>query len=142
MPPSTLHNQTTLPPHTALVSPARETSLIPLSRCEFCDELADPRSSRFGWIYAGKVHSRIIFNQDGFVVMPTLGQLFMGSLLILPSEHFETMAQLPASRVKSLVALLTQIERRMQPLGRPVLFEHGAKCSTGSGCGIYHAHMH
>lgn len=110
--------------------------------CELCEELSNPSSSRFGQLYRGKANSRIVDQEDGFVAMPTLGQLFKGSLLILPVQHVETMAQVPSASIDSLFALLKRLEERLQSLGLPVLFEHGAKCSSGGGCGIHHAHFH
>lgn len=110
--------------------------------CEFCDEFTNPKSSRFEQIYGSVVKSRIVANQGAFVAMPTIGQLFRGSLLILPVDHFETMAEVPDLMLSSLATLLMRIESWILPLGRPILFEHGARCSTGGGCGIYHAHMH
>lgn len=118
------------------------SSTLRVSGCEFCDELTDPRSSRFGRIYGPTETSRIVATYDAFVVMPTIGQLFRSSLLILPVDHFETMAEVPYPLLGSLVTLLAQIEAVIQSLGIPILFEHGARCSTGGGCGIYHAHMH
>lgn len=110
--------------------------------CEFCEELSNPSTSRFGQLYTGKATNRIIDQEEGFVAMPTLGQLFKGSLLILPVQHIETMAQVPSASIDSLFGLLKRLEERLQSLGFPVLFEHGAKCNSEGGCGIHHAHFH
>jgi diadenosine tetraphosphate (Ap4A) HIT family hydrolase len=110
--------------------------------CEFCTELIAGSSSRFSQLYGTAVKSRVILKQDDFVVIPTIGQLFKGSLLILPSQHFETMAELPSSMLDSLEKLIKQLEDLTQSLGMPILFEHGARCLTNRGCGIYHAHLH
>jgi len=40
------------------------------------------------------------------------------------------------------INFLGRIEILVRKFGKPVIFEHGAKCSTGGGCGIYHAHLH
>src|SRR5688500_14214166 len=65
------------------------------SECEFCLELSKVELSRFGRTYRCAADSRLIAEQNGVVVMPTLGQLFTASLLILPQMHFETVAELP-----------------------------------------------
>lgn len=80
--------------------------------------------------------------KDGFIVMPTIGQIFKGSLLIMPQTHYETMAELPLSMLEGLKPILTYLEKRILKFGVPILFEHGAKCMTGASCGIYHAHLH
>lgn len=110
--------------------------------CEFCEELSNPSTSRFGQLYRGKATNRIIDQEEGFVAMPTLGQLFKGSLLILPVQHLETMAQVPSASIDSLFILIKRLEEQLQSFGLPVLFEHGAKYSNGGGCGIHHAHLH
>lgn len=116
--------------------------ILHVKDCEFCIELSAPKTSRFGQIYAGKADIRIIDQEEGFIAMPTLGQLFKGSLLILPLQHIETIAQVPSASIDSLFALLKRLEERLQSFGLPVLFEHGAKSNSGGGCGIHHAHFH
>ncbi len=74
--------------------------------------------------------------------MPTLGQLFKGSSLVLPVEHVETMSEANAETIKNLVALVSKLIDTLKPLGVPLVVEHGAKRHTGSACGVYHAHLH
>jgi diadenosine tetraphosphate (Ap4A) HIT family hydrolase len=122
----------------------RADNHIPLGfpRCEFCDELVNPHFSRFGEIYGERYAHRIVAEGDGFLALPTIGQLFKGSLLVMPRGHFETISELPISMIKALIPILELLESRIMPFGIPILFEHGAKCKTGAGCGIYHAHLH
>ena len=114
----------------------------PDQHCEFCLELDNPTRSRFGHIYSSEISSRIIHKTEQFVVLPTLGQLFKGSLLILPKEHVETVACLDDDSIGSLVALIDTFCLKVSRYGLPVVFEHGAHCDTGHACGIYHAHVH
>jgi diadenosine tetraphosphate (Ap4A) HIT family hydrolase len=108
--------------------------------CEFCEELSG-RSSRIEKIY-GAGFRRIVRSYGEVVVMPTIGQLFLGSMLIVPREHVETIADANARVQEEVEEALIDIQGRLQHLGRVVLFEHGAKRSTSSGCGVYHAHLH
>jgi diadenosine tetraphosphate (Ap4A) HIT family hydrolase len=112
------------------------------SACEFCSELRSPLSSRFYKVYGAQQGNRIIAEKDGIVAFPTIGQLFRGSLLILPRSHFETVADLPSGMLMALAAMLEYLESKVARLGTPIIFEHGARCDTGGGCGIYHAHLH
>jgi diadenosine tetraphosphate (Ap4A) HIT family hydrolase len=112
------------------------------SSCEFCSELTEDPNSRFKRLYSTQLPSRVIKRSNGFVVLPTLGQLFKGSLLILPEEHVETFSSLSTEMLARLPDLLNKLEVSTTRLGMPLIFEHGAKCFTGSGCGIYHAHLH
>lgn len=109
--------------------------------CEFCDEVRDPGRSRFGSIY-GPGLARTVIRQAGFLVQPTLGQLFEGSMLILPEAHVETMAQLSSAETRSCLTIVEMVEKHLTAYGHPILFEHGARSAGGGGCGIYHAHFH
>jgi diadenosine tetraphosphate (Ap4A) HIT family hydrolase len=110
--------------------------------CEFCSELGQVSTSRFATIYGPVLNSRIVAQAGDCVAMPTLGQLFRGSLLVLPVKHIETMAEANGETVKNLVALVSELTESMKLLGLPLLVEHGAQRHTGAACGVYHAHMH
>ena len=111
------------------------------SACEFCIELGECPGARFADIYP-QLRSRVIVREGGLAALPTLGQLFPGSLLLVPEQHYETCADLPrpiVDRVSGLVSRLSATSRRF---GQPAFFEHGARHDTGGSCGIYHAHLH
>ena len=110
--------------------------------CEFCLEFGEHQASRFGRAYAGVSESRIIERHGGMVVLPTIGQLFAGSLLIMPLSHFETTAEMPERELSACLSLLSVFSERVRSFGEPVVFEHGARAGTGRSCGIYHAHVH
>lgn len=111
-------------------------------RCEYCTELYQPESSRFRGIYRDALRTRILRESSRFVVMPTIGQMFVGSLLLIPKRHIETLASADAAAQEELCALADHLRRVQRPLGEGVVFEHGARQSSGGGCGIYHAHLH
>lgn len=113
-----------------------------MSGCEFCDEFGTAASNRFRDLYRGIVSSRIVARTDNFVVIPTLGQLLQGSLLVLPVSHVETCAALDRIAREELSALVREVSRRVSMTGEPLVFEHGAHAETGGSCGIYHAHLH
>lgn len=116
--------------------------VVNIGQCEFCDEFVSSTTSRFGQLYSRRFESRVLLREDGFVVLPPMGQLFKGSLLILPEKHFETMASMSKSTRSKLTSLIARLQTAVKSYGRPFVFEHGAKSQTGSGCGVYHAHMH
>src|SRR5580693_3870002 len=61
--------------------------------CEFCSELFDSPDTRFGNLYGASVR-RTVLDENGFVALPTIGQLFEASMLVLPKIHVERMADL------------------------------------------------
>ena len=110
--------------------------------CDFCRELNGNRDNSFHEIYARIADTRIIWSSESFVVLPTLGQLFENSLLILPKQHYELMSSLPASQLDELEGCYELFYDDLSPHGKVIAFEHGAKSDTRGGCGIYHAHLH
>jgi diadenosine tetraphosphate (Ap4A) HIT family hydrolase len=112
-----------------------------MHHCEFCQEFAGS-SPRFEKLYGQLASTRVIARTGRFVALPTLGQLFTGSLLILPVDHVETCARLTAEARQELGELVAKMAHRVREFGEPIIFEHGATEPTGGGCGIYHAHLH
>lgn len=113
-----------------------------MQHCEFCQEF-DPQSpDRFQSLYGELVPSRIVARTEHFVAVPTLGQLFTGSLLVLPIRHLETCACFPKDERSEMSAFADQMMERTSRFGHPIWFEHGATSASGAGCGIHHAHLH
>lgn len=110
--------------------------------CDFCRELSGDPESYFLRRYHAYTRSRVIARTRHFAAFPTLGQLFLGSLLVVPLAHNETCAELSAEHREELVQFTSVLSERLKPWGEPVFFEHGAAAMTGAGCGLYHAHLH
>lgn len=113
-----------------------------LSSCEFCAEFQSTPESRFHRVYGAHLNSRIVLKSRSFAVLPTIGQLFKGSLLIVPELHIETLSMLKSSELVELEQVVMTTEKMIGSFGRPLIYEHGARMCTSSGCGIYHAHLH
>jgi diadenosine tetraphosphate (Ap4A) HIT family hydrolase len=104
---------------------------------------ADGSANSFVANYAGEVPSRIIFKQDNFCVIPSLGQLVPGYLLLVPTRHYRAFGDMPVEELLSAEALKTSVAERMRSLyGNVVFFEHGVRTPDSGGCGISHAHLH
>ena len=112
------------------------------TNCEFCTELRTPQKSRFATIYRDTVTTRVIAEHGGIVAMPTIGQLFPSSILVLPKRHCETIADLRPDELDELFVIVDLVQRRIRDFGQPIIWEHGARSCTNRSCGIYHAHAH
>ena len=110
--------------------------------CDFCDEFKCNVNSRFAQIYAPHAVNREVARSGDLVAMPTIGQLFPGSLLIMPLTHIETMSSLTEDEMLQLSSFISDLETVISHDKPVIAFEHGARCETGGGCGIYHAHLH
>jgi len=109
--------------------------------CEFCTELIDFKTSRLGKIYLEKISSRIIKESEHFFVIPTIGQLLPGSLLILPKAHIETFAEIKTTLLPEALDIINELTISKN-LSNYILWEHGAKKCSHASCGVFHAHIH
>jgi diadenosine tetraphosphate (Ap4A) HIT family hydrolase len=112
-----------------------------MESCEFCLAENEGKSNRFSHIYPN-LPSRIVAETEHFVAMPSIGQLFFGSLVVLPRTHIETSAKLKPKQKGELILFLDSLTHILREIGYPICFEHGALACTGGACGIYHAHFH
>lgn len=108
--------------------------------CPYCTSLL---KSHLG---AGQVSpwNTVLYESPNFVVVPTLGSLVEGWLLIVSKAHLLCMGALPESHGEELKAVARRtvmaVTRTYQ---QPTIFEHGpSACSTPMGCGVDHAHLH
>lgn len=89
---------------------------------------------------AYSVTNRVLFENDDFIVLPSVSQLVKNHLLILPKRHINTMKQLEYDEKEQLFILINNIVRL---IGEDYLvFEHGAFPVNGNTCGVDHAHIH
>lgn len=86
----------------------------------------------------------VLFETDNFVIIPTIGALLEGWLLIVSKEHYLCVGEMPSnvySELKTLKKLASNILEDCY--SKPTIFEHGPS-ESGSliGCGIDHVHFH
>lgn len=119
------------------------------SSCGFCAELndVDQENNLLRKVIAPKsgIESRVLYETDHFVVMPTLGALVEGYLLIVSKTHYESICQIP----EELLLEFNEVVRKIKGViwsayqKNVVCFEHGAvSCSNKFGGCIDHAHLH
>jgi diadenosine tetraphosphate (Ap4A) HIT family hydrolase len=110
--------------------------------CDFCAEIDGRGGTLFSERYSPLLRTRIVARNHPFVAMPTMGQIFPGSILILPEMHVETLASLSAAHLQVLDEFAHSLGAVIAKYENLALFEHGAHATTGGSCGIYHAHLH
>ena len=106
--------------------------------CDFCSELHGP-TSRFHEYYAGLLATRVLVATQRFAIVPSMGQIVRGSLMLVTRHHVERFADLDHPSLLEAQGLLATLAEASDAV---VYFEHGARSSTGGSCGIYHAHVH
>jgi diadenosine tetraphosphate (Ap4A) HIT family hydrolase len=111
--------------------------------CDFCNEFSGSPENAFQRIYGGDQFSRTLLRTEELAVVPSLGQIVEGYLLILPRVHFKAVGDLPANALNKFASISRQVGRVVEKeYGSFILFEHGTRSEGMGGCGIYHAHIH
>jgi diadenosine tetraphosphate (Ap4A) HIT family hydrolase len=116
----------------------------PVHQCPFCTELEGTGQSIFAELIRDRLASRIIYEDEDFVVMPPLGQFIEGGLLLLTRQHVLSFAHLPAASFNRLERLLGVIRRELASRWgvSPLIFEHGPAPDRSKGvCCVDHAHL-
>jgi ATP adenylyltransferase len=107
-----------------------------MSRCQMCLDfrglaLVDP------W-------NEPLLESSNFAVLPSLGALVEGWLLLVPKCHFISMGALPQSMAGELKDMKDTVRSLLERgYGEVCAFEHGpSKANCSIGCGVDHAHLH
>jgi len=113
-----------------------------MSECDFCDEFSSGQQNAYARVYGPHAATRVLV--DGpFRLLPTLGQVAEGHLLIIPAKHLCSLADLADEQTQQLERLCRQVKSVLRrAYGACVFFEHGIRSAGSGGCGIDHAHMH
>ena len=86
-----------------------------------------------------------LYETEHFAVIPSLGSIVEGWLLIIPKEHYLSYGYIESQalldELKKLIDYVGGIVK--QVYGDYVIFENGAYCSNKLvGCGVDYAHIH
>lgn len=94
--------------------------------------------------HPAELWNKPILESEHFVVLPSLGSLVPGWVLVVPREHYLCIGALPQSIFGEFQKLKYETVKSITSrFGETCVFEHGPS-STGSkvGCGVDHAHLH
>jgi ATP adenylyltransferase len=112
--------------------------------CPFCAEFEHDGLSIYAGMMGDRLPSRVVYEDEHFVVMPPLGEFMEGGLLLLTREHILSLAHLPPAKFGHLERLLKAIERALVKCWgvAPLVFEHGPAPDWSKGvCCVDHAHL-
>jgi diadenosine tetraphosphate (Ap4A) HIT family hydrolase len=87
----------------------------------------------------------VLLENDAAAVMPSIGALVPGHVLVCPKEHVRSFASAPADSEAEFADLTTHSIRILEKrLGKPVhAFEHGSSLNDDRvACSVEHAHLH
>ena len=114
--------------------------------CVFCLS----RFERFGntpdfkRLVGKRAKSRVLYETDNFVVLPTIGQIVEGYLMIMPKRHYRSFALLNDDLFAEAESLYSETESTLRKAYKsPIFYEHGmGYAASGNGCCVDHAHIH
>lgn len=101
--------------------------------------------TKFRNYHAEEFYNQILFESENFIVVPSLGALVEGWLLIVPKQEYLSFQYLDnISLLEELEEFSKQIGQIMaKEYGHVTMFEHGAWQSKSTvGCGVDYAHLH
>lgn len=116
--------------------------------CTFCDEFfKTQRIPLHAQLMPGVGLNRVVAEDDDFAIVPSIGPLHAGHVLVLPRKHAVSALSMSRSLVRPYEGWISFAARHLEALyGRhAVAFEHGSGSMSGAGhagaC-IEHAHVH
>jgi len=113
-------------------------------RCPFCVEIEGDGPSIFREMIGDRLGSRIVYDDEDFVIMPPLGQFMAGGLLLLTRQHIPSFAFLAAEKLDRLERLVKVVCQTLSARwgASPLVFEHGPAPEITKGvCCVDHAHF-
>jgi len=108
-----------------------------MTNCTLCADIGTS-ANRARW-------NRPLIETENFVVVPSLGSLVPGWLLIVPKSHYISMGAIPDLLHSEADALedRTRALLKSEFAEHVIVFEHGPSAANhGTGCGVDHAHLH
>lgn len=118
-----------------------------IKNCPFCEEYLHPNVSQF-YVEIGKkigCESRVLLETEHWYVIPTLGSLTVGYVLLVAKEHHLSLANLSKELLGEMLQLKKNVEELLyNKLGMHCLsFEHGVTNAVSKGANsVDHVHVH
>jgi diadenosine tetraphosphate (Ap4A) HIT family hydrolase len=114
--------------------------------CSICAELTGTTGLE-GSVYeqlTRRDRSRVLWETDGLVLLPTIGPLTVGHMLMFPKDHYLSYAHLAESEFRIFAEHYTAHKKMLTDrFGSVIAFEHGpmSQSAMGGAC-TDHAHVH
>jgi len=116
------------------------------STCDFCNELTNNTNNLFSELLAGQRISRVIAAKGELRLVPSLGEIIPGHMLIVPTYHVTSSTLLTPDDKTALRDIFQHVQRIFVAANGqcPTAFEHGDPTGSEvfSGQCVSHAHIH
>jgi diadenosine tetraphosphate (Ap4A) HIT family hydrolase len=125
---------------------AKNDRLCEQCQCSICAELRGTSTPLFKSFIPAAAASRVLQQNNEWALLPTLGPLTPGHLMLVPREHYYSILACSEETLSTSRELLNACSLKLAAsYGQEILFfEHGATAESGRSCGacIDHAHLH
>lgn len=89
-------------------------------------------------------HDTILATTRNFLVIPSLGALVPGYVLVVPKRHVLSLGSMASTEVEEARDLVTEVEAIVtESSAGAIVFEHGpSRSGAPLGCSVDHGHVH
>ncbi len=106
--------------------------------CALCVAVADATRHPSPFL-----HNQKLLETDRFIVLPSLGPLMPGHIMVVGKEHRDSLASMGREAFEEYERLANQL--RVAPFlrdGEPLEAEHGSTATDKAGACVIHTHIH
>jgi ATP adenylyltransferase len=112
-------------------------------QCDFCREARGISPCTEWAVRVSRTVSRFKWQGTHLDIVPSLGPIVPGHLLVIPRVHVTAMSVASPAALDELDSALERLGHAFLLGNRPLWFEHGSLgAPSAGGCGIEHAHLH
>lgn len=111
--------------------------------------MSDSNASKFSWLFLPGSrgqrarYDQVVLESDNFVVLPSLGSIVPGWLLLIPKFPVVRFADIATCYHSEFERILSAVQGAVAGrFGAPFVFEHGGHRGSRVSCGVDQAHMH
>lgn len=106
--------------------------------CELCKAIQDSINNK----EMASVFNINLQESESFVVMPCIGPLFAGHVLIVSKGHYESLGSMPLKKIIEFESVLKSVLNRGNLYKNALVSEHGSYDKQKGGSCIEHTHVH
>lgn len=113
--------------------------------CFLCEIAKHPKITTYDHNIRAKFVDMVVYETENFVVIPGLGPIDSGYLMIMPKEHYLSLAQVPKAQMNEYHEVEEDIYWILKNLygAKTFFYEHGTAPGGAVGLkSIVHAHVH
>ncbi len=105
------------------------------TECELCNAIKDSSSLN------PKIWNTPLYETDSFIILPSIGPLVSGHVLICSKNHYQSLSFMKKEHVLELKSLLHKLEKR-DFMKDCLISEHGSSWDQKGGACVIHTHLH